>query len=60
MMGKPIPRGCGFQPKLMHSFAYDRSDGLRNSKQSHKGWAPQNDDKREARLSYVEIGLIEK
>lgn len=24
----------------------------------HKGWAPQNDDKREARLSYVEIGLI--
>lgn len=26
----------------------------------HKGWAPQIDDKREARLSYMEIGLIEK
>lgn len=35
MMGEPIPRGCGFLPKLIHSFAYDRSDRLRNSKQSH-------------------------
>lgn len=26
----------------------------------HNGWAPQNDDKCEARLSYMEIGLIEK
>lgn len=35
MMDEPTPTGCGCKPKLIHSFAYDRSDVPRNSKWSY-------------------------